>query len=220
VSATTFSGKLLVLPSWTYQSTGASTVSQTFGKLYEWDHTNGHATNQMDRLFVERVALAGSGSRTVNLATGVAGAITSTAAQVMAAIVASAAASALVTVDDTGASTGAAAGGRTPCSACRTGGTPHGRRRALAPAPPACPSPGSIRKHRTQSPCSAPCSLVTFLHASGVVRPPLCCAQEGYPDAPFLINCHPQIIPRCPKNKDIAPVAHLCHTRLQRGGKE
>jgi hypothetical protein len=70
--AASFSGKLLVMPSWTHtDATGPATVSETFSRLLEWDHTSGTTSNQMDQLFRERVTLTNSAERVIDIAGGV-----------------------------------------------------------------------------------------------------------------------------------------------------
>lgn len=70
-SATTFSGQLVVTPSWKHTKTGLTTINESFSRILQWSHTSGTSTNQMNQLFRETVILTNGQGRTVNLATGV-----------------------------------------------------------------------------------------------------------------------------------------------------
>ena len=78
IGATTFSGNTLVRLAWAHQKTGTTTTAEDFSgdanRLFDWDHTSGTASNQMNTLFRETVTLTNGQARTVNLATGVANA--------------------------------------------------------------------------------------------------------------------------------------------------
>jgi len=68
VAATTFSGRLVVLPNWTHQkTTGASSLTETFSDLLSWTHTSGTNANQMNTIVVESGTLTNSQAATIDL---------------------------------------------------------------------------------------------------------------------------------------------------------
>ena len=69
--AESFSGNLLVRPDWTHTKSGATSVSESFGTLFNWSFTSGTTTNQMDQLWVSRRTLAANTAETLDLTGGV-----------------------------------------------------------------------------------------------------------------------------------------------------
>ena len=67
-STNSFSGALIVRPSWEYtKTTGASVLTQTLTDLALWRHTHGTNAYQMAALAVASGTLAGSATNTVSL---------------------------------------------------------------------------------------------------------------------------------------------------------
>jgi len=69
--AETFSGNLVVRPTWTHEKTGATTASEAFDTLFNWDFTSGTNANQMNQLWVSQRSLTNSATETVDIAGGI-----------------------------------------------------------------------------------------------------------------------------------------------------
>jgi len=68
VAATTFSGRLVVMPNWTHAKTaGASTLTETFTALMDWTLTTGTNANQMATIVVDSATLTNGEDRVVDL---------------------------------------------------------------------------------------------------------------------------------------------------------
>jgi len=68
--ADSFTGKLTVLPQWKHSKVvGVSTVTETFAPFYQWNHTTGTSTNQMNVVVRETGILTNLQYRTVDLTT-------------------------------------------------------------------------------------------------------------------------------------------------------
>jgi len=66
--ADTFSGNLLVRPTWTHSVTGITTVSEQIPNLLSWSHTTGTNANQMSQLWRSRQSIVASGTNSHNIA--------------------------------------------------------------------------------------------------------------------------------------------------------
>lgn len=69
--AESFSGNLLVKPTWTHTKTGATTASETFSTLLSWTFTSGTNANQMNQLWASERTLTNGQSEVINLAGGI-----------------------------------------------------------------------------------------------------------------------------------------------------
>ena len=67
VASESFSGSLLIRPSWTHTSEGVTTGSESFDTLLSWTHTNGDTTNQMNQVWVSRRSLASNASEVIDI---------------------------------------------------------------------------------------------------------------------------------------------------------
>jgi hypothetical protein len=68
LAQTTFSGRVYVPTTWEHRkAVGASTIVETFGTLYTWQHTTGASTNQMATIVARAVTLTNSATERIDL---------------------------------------------------------------------------------------------------------------------------------------------------------
>ncbi len=71
IAATEFSGNLLLRPAWTHKKTNATTTSEAFPQLFNWDFTNGGSTNQMDQLWHSQRSLTNGANEVIDITGGI-----------------------------------------------------------------------------------------------------------------------------------------------------
>jgi hypothetical protein len=72
VAQTTFSGRLVLTPNWTHSKTvGASSITESYGRMYDLTHTTGTNANQMQAVVTSAHTLTNSQSVVINLQSAV-----------------------------------------------------------------------------------------------------------------------------------------------------